>query len=77
MRGLIMLVFAILFGIGQSLLYVTAVIQFFWMLFTGAPNALLVRFGSSLALWLAATAKFLCCASEERPFPWSEWPQAI
>jgi hypothetical protein len=76
MRGLFMLIFFILFGMGQSLLFMTAVVQFFWLLFAGAPNALLVRFGSSLALWLAATARFLCLASEEKPFPWTEWPRA-
>jgi hypothetical protein len=73
-RGLIMLVFMFAFGVGQSILYLTTVAQFFWLLFAKESNKLLVEFGKSLALWLAHTAKFLCCATDEKPFPWLAWP---
>src|SRR3990170_4606855 len=75
-RGLFMLVFIFAFGVGQSLLYLTAVAQFLWLLFAKEPNGLLVGFGKSLALWLAETARFLSCATDEKPFPWVAWPQA-
>jgi len=75
-RGLIMLVFIFAFGVGQGLLYLTAVVQFLWLLFAKEPNKLLVDFGKSLALWLAQTARFLCCAADEKPFPWLNWPNA-
>ena len=75
-RGLIMLVFIFAFGVGQSLLYLTAVVQFLWLLFAKAPNELLVGFGKSLALWLAEAARFLCCATDDKPFPWTAWPKA-
>ena len=75
-RGLIMLVFMFAFGVGQSIMYLTAVAQFLWLLFAKEPNKLLVEFGKSLALWLAETAKFLCCATDEKPFPWMAWPTA-
>ena len=71
MRGLL---FA--FGVGQSIMYLTAVAQFLWLLFAKEPNKLLVDFGKSLALWLANTAKFLCCATDEKPFPWTAWAAA-
>jgi hypothetical protein len=54
----------------------TAIVQFLWLLFSHEPNRLLARFGKSLSLWMAQTARFLTCASEEKPFPWSDWPQA-
>ena len=73
-RGLFMLVFIFAFGVGQGLLYLMAVAQFLWLLLAGEPNKLLVGFGNSLALWLAATARFLSCATEEKPFPWAVWP---
>ena len=73
-RGLFMLVFIFAFGVGQSLLYLTAIAQFLWILLAGEPNKLLVGFGNSLALWLADTARFLSCATEEKPFPWAAWP---
>jgi hypothetical protein len=76
MRGLFMLVLAVAFGVAQSLLFLTALVQFLWLLLAHEPNALLVKFGKSLSLWLAATARFLCCVTEEKPFPWAGWPQA-
>lgn len=75
-RGLVMLVLILAFGVGQSLLYLTALMQFFWLLLAKEPNKLLMGFGKSLALWLAETARFLCCAKEEKPFPWTAWPSS-
>ena len=76
MRGLYMLLLALAFGIAQTLLCVTAIAQFLWLLFSGEPNAQLVKFGSSLAKWVAETAKFLTFGSDEKPFPWAAWPPA-
>ena len=76
MRGLYMLVLALGFGVGQTLLSLTAIAQFLFLLFSGAPNAQLTRFGETLAYWLGDTAKFLTCASDEKPFPWAAWPTA-
>lgn len=74
MRGLIMLVFAILFGVGELLLNLVAVIQFLWLLFTAHPNSHIVGFGRSLAKWLAQVGRFQCVDTEDRPFPWAPWP---
>lgn len=76
MRGLYMLLLAFAFGISQSVLWLTAIVQFLWLLFSHEPNRLLARFGKSLSLWMAQTARFLTCAADEKPFPWSDWPQA-
>ncbi len=76
-RGAFMLLFMFAFGIGQSLLFLTAVVQFIWLVIKSEPNLALTTFGRSLAQWLAAVARFLTCATEEKPFPWSEWPDAI
>jgi len=73
-RGLVMLAFMFAFGVGQSILYLTAVAQLLWLLLAKGPNKLLVEFGKSLALWLAETVRFLCCATDEKPFPWKRWP---
>ena len=73
-RGLFMLLLIFAFGVGQSLLYVTAVVQFLWLVFANEPNGMLVRFGKSLSRWLAETARFLSCVTDAKPFPWAEWP---
>jgi len=76
MRGLFMLLLLIAFWVAQWLLWLVGIVQFLWLAFTDAPNAFLARFGKSLALWLAETARFVSCASEAKPFPWAAWPPA-
>ena len=75
-RGAFMVFFLIAFGIAQGLLTLTAVIQFLSLLITRHSNAFLTNFGRSLGQWLAQTAQFQSCASDERPFPWAPWPDA-
>lgn len=73
-RGLIMLLFMMGFGLGQSVLFAIAIVQFLWMLIKRERNIFLADFGHSLALWLAETAWLLCADTEEKPFPWKPWP---
>jgi hypothetical protein len=77
MRGLYMLLLALAFGVGQTLLCVAAIAQFLWLLFAGEANAQVARFGESLSRWLSDTARYLTCASEVKPFPWAPWPPAV
>jgi hypothetical protein len=76
MRGLFMFLFMIGFAIGQWLLNVLAVVQFLWLLFAREPNHLLARFGNTLSIWLAEIGRFLSCATDDKPFPWTPWPDA-
>ncbi len=75
-RGLYMFVLMLAFGFSQSLLALTAIVQFFCLLFAQEPNRPLVQFGKSLSAWMAQTARFLTCAADDKPFPWSNWPPA-
>jgi Domain of unknown function (DUF4389) len=76
MRGLFMLLLLIAFGIAQGLLWLLAIVQFLWLIFSGEANTNLASFGKSLSLWLAETARFVTCASDAKPFPWAPWPAA-
>jgi hypothetical protein len=73
-RGLFMLLFMVAFSIAQALLNLLAIVQFLWLLFASTPNQFLLRFGRSLSVWLADTALFLACATDDMPFPWKAWP---
>ena len=75
-RGLFMLLFMVAFGVAQILLNTLAVVQFLWMLFKGERNQMLTRFGNSLSKWFSETVQFLSCASDDKPFPWKDWPAA-
>jgi hypothetical protein len=73
-RGLIMLLFAIAFSIGQMVLNITALVQFVWLLAVRERNEYLAGFGASLSTWFAEVSRFQSCASDEKPFPWRPWP---
>ena len=73
MRGLIMIIFAVFFGVAEALLLISAVVQFLWMLFSKEPNSSIASFGSSLGKWLQQVTLFQTGASEKLPFPWTKW----
>jgi len=73
MRGLMMIILAMMFGLAQTILGVLAVVQFFWILFSKEKNQMLANFGLDLGEWLAMTARFQSAASEDKPSPWSKW----
>jgi hypothetical protein len=75
-RGLLMLLFIVAFAVAHALLNLLAVVQFFWLLFAKESNQFLLRFGKSLATWFADVTRFLSCATDEKPFPWKDWPDA-
>jgi hypothetical protein len=75
MRGLAMLVVLFLLGIGQSVLFAIALVQFAWMVIAGERNMVIADFGRSLGLWQAECTWFLSGDTQERPFPWRPWPK--
>ncbi len=76
MRGLFMLLFAFLFGVGHIVLNAIAVVQFLGLLITREPNELLARFGASLSNWFSDVARFQTCATDNKPFPSRDWPSS-
>lgn len=73
LRALLMLLMAVAFQLTATLLGVLAVVQFVLALIN-APNARLCHFGRSLGRYLGQIASFVSFASEETPFPFSDWP---
>lgn len=73
-RGLFMLLMAFAFHVCITVLCVVTVIQFVIVLLNDAPNARLVSFGRSMGSYLRQVVNFLTFATEEIPFPFSEWP---
>ncbi len=76
MRGLFMLLMAFAFEVCGTVLCIVVVIQFVIMLLNDTPNVRLVTFGRSLGNYLRQIVNFLTFATEEMPFPFSEWPAA-
>ena len=76
LRGLYMLLFAVFFSVGRIVLTVVVVIQFLIRLLSGELNQQLLGFGSSLSHYLHGVMLYLTFNTEQRPFPFSDWPEA-
>lgn len=73
-RGFFMLLMAFAFQVSETVMFVVTAIQFVMMLLNDTPNARLVSFGRSLGRYIQQIVNFLTFASEEIPFPFSDWP---
>lgn len=74
-RGLFMLLFALLYSIAEIVLAAVAILQFFIRLITGSVNSNLLELGYSVSTYAYQIFLFLTFNSEERPFPFSPWPE--
>lgn len=74
LRGLLMLLMLLVLHVCGTVLFVVAVIQFVIALVNGVPNGRLVVLGRHLGSYFRQIVNFLTFATEEVPFPFSEWP---
>ena len=73
-RGFFMLLMVFVFQVASTVMFVVTVMQFVIMLLGDTPIARLVAFGRSLGRYLQQIVNFLTFATEEVPFPFSDWP---
>ena len=74
MRALFMLLMGFVLHVCGTILFVVTVIQFVIVLLNDTPNIRLVSFGRSMGSYVRQIVNFLTFATEEIPFPFSEWP---
>ncbi|CAD5109627.1 DUF4389 domain-containing protein [Zestomonas carbonaria] len=74
LRILWMAVFVIVWQVAELVLGVVVLLQLGYRLFYGAPNATLLGFGDSLSQYLAQIGRFGTFNTEEKPWPFSDWP---
>ncbi len=75
LRLIFMLIFAVVLQITSIVMWVLVIAQFIFSLVSGEDNPNLRKFGHSLSIYIFHTLKFLTYASEEKPFPFADWPQ--
>ena len=75
-RVLLMLLLMLAFQLSASVLFFAAVLQLIFVLATGQHNLRLAGFGRSLGRYLGQIAGFETFATEDLPFPFSDWPSA-
>lgn len=73
-RLVFMLLFAVVLYLAAMVVGVLVALQFLFSLITGADNHHLRKFGYSLSTYIYDVLKFLSYNSEEKPFPFADWP---
>ncbi len=74
-RLIYMLIFSLLLALVKTVVWVIAALQFFVVLFTGRDNPHLRDLGQGVAKWSLQATLFLSYNSEEKPFPFADWPE--
>ncbi len=69
-----MLVFVLVWQVAQFLLGALVLVQLIYRLIYSAPNAGLMNFGDSLSQYLAQIGRFGSFHTEQKPWPFSDWP---
>ena len=74
LRVLWMLVFALVWQVAQLLLGALVVVQLIYRLIYGAPNLGQMNLGDSLSQFLAQIGRFGSFHTEQKPWPFADWP---
>ena len=75
LRGLFIVVFGIIFYFLYIVIWLTVIFQFLTKVLTGELNDNLTRFSQSLTRFAFQILLYITFQSEERPFPFSPWPE--
>ena len=73
-RGLYMVLMAIAFGVTEALIAIVAIFQFLSALVTREVSKPLHEFGANLSAYAFQIAQFVTFQTEEKPFPFADWP---
>ena len=73
-RALYMIFFAIAYSVARIVLTLLVIFQFITILFTGSGNRPLLKLGHNLATYIYQVIQFQTFNSEDKPFPFSDWP---
>jgi hypothetical protein len=76
LRALYMVLFVLIYGIAEILVAAVAVLQLVFVLVTGKRNDQLLAFGGSLSTFVYQIMLFWTFRSEDKPFPFSDWPSS-
>jgi len=75
-RLLFMLLFGVFYSITEIVLLIVIVFQFLARLTTASTNARALSFGAQLSTYIYQIFMYLTYNSEERPYPFANWPTA-
>ncbi|MCA6062380.1 DUF4389 domain-containing protein [Thalassolituus marinus] len=74
LRTLYIALFFLVYRVLDLVILVVTILQWVFRLLSGAPNASLTEFGHSLGVYAGEIIHFLSGASDEKPYPFKDWP---
>jgi hypothetical protein len=74
LRLVFMIIMSAAYSVAEIVILTVVVFQFLASLITGQPNDQLARFGRNLARYLQQNIVFMTFTTEEKPFPFTPWP---
>ncbi|OUD12830.1 DUF4389 domain-containing protein [Thioflexithrix psekupsensis] len=74
-RGLFLLLFVVIYFFLRFIIAGIAFFQFVTLLITGEINQRLQLFSQGLCTYSYQVARYLTFTTEDKPFPFSHWPQ--
>ena len=73
-RFLFMLLFGFLYSVAEVVLIAVIIFQFLSVLLTGNKNDRLLDLGGEISAYIFQALRYLTYNSEQRPYPFSDWP---
>lgn len=74
LRLLFMVLYFIAHRLASWLLFLVSALQFILVLIQQKENGKLLEFAGSLTQFIYQTGRFLSFLTDEKPFPFSDWP---
>ena len=75
-RLIFMLIFGMLLHLAGLVMWVLSGLQFLFALLNGKDNENLRNLGGSIAVFVHQALDFVCYNTEQKPFPFSAWPDS-
>lgn len=74
LRILWIALFVLVWRVAELVLLATVLVQLAYRVFSGRPNVDVMNFGDSLSQYLAQMGRFASFHSDEKPWPFADWP---
>ena len=75
LRLLWVVLFLFIYSWAAIVLYIIAVLQFLFNLFTDSPNSSLSELASLFRKWMVQIINFVTYQEKDKPYPFSEFPK--
>ncbi|GAA6135306.1 hypothetical protein NBRC116188_20960 [Oceaniserpentilla sp. 4NH20-0058] len=77
LRSVFMVLFFVVYRIVDILVLLVAISQWLYVLLSGDANQGLRKFANGLSLYVAQIINYLSYNTEEKPYPFSDWPEKV